>query len=452
MGLGRFGGGLGVTRWLARHGARVLLTDRADAASLSEPLHALDPFIGDGRVQLRLGGHDAADFRDADLVVASPAVPAPWDNEFLAAADDAGVSVTTEIGLAIQRLPDRARTIGVTGTAGKSTTSTMIARAIEAAGQQCLLGGNIGGSILEAIDDAPADTLAGAFVVLELSSFMLHWLGRDAWSPGTAVVTNIRPNHLDWHRTFEHYQASKRHIARHQHAGDALVAPADLWPDLNTPTRIDPRTEHPPPLRVPGAHNRDNAACALSAARTALGRFGIAMPAAASDAIAGFPGLPHRLEHVVDAAAAGGTVAFYNDSKSTTPEAAALAVDAVAERTPPDRIALIAGGADKGVDLAAIARLATRGVALCTIGATGPRIVDEARAAGGRAQHHGTLERAFEAATAHADVAGGAVLLSPGCASWDQFDHFEQRGDAFRTLAHRFAAARAAGAGGLRHA
>lgn len=421
MGLGRFGGGLGVAKWLHARGARVLVTDMASADGLAQPLAELPEGI-----ETRLGAHQESDFTSADLVVASPAVAKPWNNPYLNAATDAGVPITTEIGLAIDRLPDRTRVIGVTGTAGKSTTSAMSARALEAAGVRVHLGGNIGGSLLE------AEIRSTDFVILELSSFMLHWLGGRHWSPGTALVTNIAPNHLDWHETLEHYEQSKRHIAAHQQPGDLLLT--DRWPELATATRVRP-IDDLPTLALPGAHNRDNAAMALAAASATLDRHDIAHHRnALADAIASFPGLPHRIQLV--AAHAG--VCFYNDSKCTTPEAVALAVEALADRTPSARIHLIAGGADKGVDLAPIASLARSIGSLHTIGATGPRICE---LAGGKAAHHGTLEAAFEAAVGEASERH-AILLSPGCASWDQFTNYEARGALFVDLVHRWIAAR----------
>jgi UDP-N-acetylmuramoylalanine--D-glutamate ligase len=421
MGLGRFGGGLGVARWLHAHGARVLVTDMATADTLAGPLAELPTGI-----ETRLGAHTEADFVSADLIVASPAVAKPWNNPYLNAATNAGVPITTEIGLAIDRLPDRTRVIGVTGTAGKSTTSAMIARALEAAGVRVHLGGNIGGSLLEA-DIQPED-----LVVLELSSFMLHWLGQRRWSSGTAVVTNIAPNHLDWHETFEHYEQSKRHIAAHQQPGDVLIS--DRWPELTTATRGRPVVDVPA-LALPGTHNRANAGMALAAAAATLERHGIEhhRPALAS-AIAAFAGLPHRLQLVATHAG----VSFYNDSKCTTPEAVALAVEAIADRTPREQVHLIAGGADKGVDLAPIAGLSPSIGSLHTIGTTGQRLCE--LAAGRRATHHGTLDKAFAAAVGRC-AGGGAVLLSPGCASWDQFTNYEARGALFADLVHRWVAA-----------
>jgi UDP-N-acetylmuramoylalanine--D-glutamate ligase len=195
MGLGRFGGGVGVTRWLAAQGADVLVTDLDPAEKLAEPLAAISSLVDSGTVRLRLGEHNASDFTGCDLVVANPAVPRPWENRFLRAAEAARVPVTTEITLLLSRLPEamRERAVGVTGSVGKSTTTAMVHAGLSAAageGERVLLGGNIGGSLLGGlgrIDDR-------AWLVLELSSAMLYWVERVfADRPTTSTGTGTSP-------------------------------------------------------------------------------------------------------------------------------------------------------------------------------------------------------------------------------------------------------------------
>lgn len=401
MGLGRFGGGAGAVRFCVNQGADVLVTDAAPPQELADSLARLK----DLPVEYRLGEHNVSDFTTADLIVANPAVRP--DNRFLRAAAAADIPVTTEVGLLVERLPNRLRTIGVTGTAGKSTVAAMIHHVLQKLGKPAWLGGNIGGSLLDSLDRIGRDD----WVVLELSSFMLDRLRAaehfGGWSPHIAAVTNIAPNHLDWHGTFEHYLAAKRVIVTHQQAGDlALLGPGVPFEGRT----IEPPAE-PIPLLLPGAHNQHNAAIALAAT------------GAPPDALADFPGLPHRLQFVGER----NGVRCYNDSKSTTPEAAQLAIDGFEPQT----VHVILGGYDKGADLRSLTGLAkSRCAGVYTIGATGDAIAD---AAGDLAVRCGDLDTAVRRAL-DAARPGQVVLLSPGCASWDQFANYEQRGDRFAQL------------------
>lgn len=410
MGLGRFGGGVGVTRWLVSQGADVLVTDLQPAEKLAEPIADIQDLLHRGSAQLRLGEHNVSDFTTCDLVIANPAVPKPWENRFIRSAIAAGIPVTTEIRLLTERI-NRRKTIGITGSAGKSTTTAMIHHLLAKSGHRAHLGGNIGGSLLNELDQIRADD----WIVLELSSAMLHWLGEGVgyseakgWSPHIAVLTNINPNHIDWHGSFEHYRESKNNIFKHQRhdEGDCQI----------TEESLDHQSS-PIPLRIPGAHNQVNARMALIAVERAL-----RMPARLGRALlVDFAGLPHRLQLVGESDG----LRFYNDSKSTTPQATVLAVQAFDD---PSRIHLIAGGYDKGSDLIPIAELSTRIAGLYTIGKTGKIMADRAR--GGHSRYCETLEAAIDEAM-HRMRRGDVLLLSPGCASWDQFINFEQRGEEF---------------------
>jgi UDP-N-acetylmuramoylalanine--D-glutamate ligase len=428
MGLGRFGGGLGVTRWLVSRGADVLVTDLEPADKLAESVAKLNDLVDAGAVTLRLGEHNVSDFTTRDLVVANPAVARPWDNRFLRAAIAAKIPVTTEIELLVRRLPDRRRTLGITGTAGKSTTASLIAHILKECGQRVALGGNIGGSLL-------GEDLRDTWVVLELSSFQLHWLA--AWSPHVAVVTNLSSNHVDWHGTMDHYAASKRILLDSQEPGDAAIFGDPGVAEWRTREGVQRTLVGPDHgiegLSLPGAHNRINAACAVEAV-IALGIPGLRREPAAAAART-YKGLPHRLQLVHTARG----IRFYNDSKSTTPEATSLAVATLGSDAPhaghPAHVHLIAGGYDKGSNLKPIAEHARHLRGLYTIGATGDAIADLA-AHPADVFRCGTLEKAVETAAARARP-GDAILLSPGCASWDQFANYEQRGDRFTALAKR---------------
>ena len=418
MGLGRFGGGVGVTRWLASNGARVLVTDLQPPDHLRESLAQLSDFVDDGSVQLRLGDHLQDDFTTCDLVVANPAVPAPWKNTLLEAAREAGVPITTEIRLLVERL-NRDRVIGITGTAGKSTTAAMIHHILTAAGTASHLGGNIGGSLLNQLDEIQLRH----WVVLELSSAMLYWLGSDVgfngavgWSPHVALLTNVEENHLDWHESFAHYKQCKHNIFKYQQSDDHAIRGDGLEP----PEPPESPTDRIP-LQIPGAHNQRNAQMAIAVVCAAR----IIDATQASGALGDFKGLPHRLQLVSERDG----LQFYNDSKSTTPKATVLAVKSFDEAS---RIHLIAGGYDKGLDLSPIVQLASKLGGLYTIGATGRALVDAATVAS-CCDFCGTLQVAVERAMSKMRT-GDVLLLSPGCASWDQFDNYEKRGEAFVRL------------------
>ncbi|MEM1445485.1 MAG: UDP-N-acetylmuramoyl-L-alanine--D-glutamate ligase [Planctomycetota bacterium] len=461
MGLGRFGGGVGVTRFLSARGATVTVTDTSPPEDLAESVTAVRDLPG---VSLILGEHREQDFRDADLVVANPAVKPT--NEYLQIAHDAGVPVTTEIVLLVRELPNRLRTIGITGSAGKSTTTAMIGHILRRTFEQegdapdpsrhapgVWVGGNLGGSLLPTVDQIRDDD----WVVLELSSFMLHYLREEKWSPHIAVVTNLLPNHLDWHGAFEEYAACKQAIFDYQCDADADFALGGDGTHDSFQERIECgrtwlasaggefRTSPPLSLRTPGSHNQTNACLAAWVVQAALGGTldidakdpGLSLYAAWA-ALKDFAGLPHRLSYVgelMDVPAEAGTpgcggVRCFNDSKSTTPEAAALAMEAFASGT----VHAILGGHDKGADLAEMCGVAAeRCAGVYTIGATGDAIADTVETAGGDAIRSGTLENAVAATRANVRP-GDVVLLSPGCASWDQFANYEERGNRFIAL------------------
>jgi len=486
MGLGRFGGGAGVTRWLVSQGADVLLTDLADQSSLAGPLESIADLVETSTVTLRLGGHNVSDFTDCDCVIASPAVPKPWDNRLLRAATAASVPITTEIRLLVERLPNWYRTIGITGTAGKSTTSAMIAHTIRQVGGTAWLGGNIGGSLLNSLDEIEPEHR----VILELSSAQLYWLGKDAgftgaksWSPACAVVTNIAPNHFDWHGDMQSYAAAKQQIVLGEipdgWRDSTVILGASIGEEFRVPSswsvhRVE--CEHNDflasvrahiadlgGLQMPGEHNITNALAAIlavselpmrdpiagnsddimpsidtadaptsrSPSLIAQGIIGLVQQAgeelarAYASAVVPFKGLPHRLEFVGEFDG----VRAYNDSKCTTPEGIVMAIRSVCESRDlsPSRIHLICGGYDKGTDLAPMMASVRSCAGVYALGQTGPGICEGSQ----RAVFFKSLAEAVAAAR-RASTPGDVILLSPGCASWDQFANYEERGEQFK--------------------
>lgn len=420
MGLGRHGGGLGAARFLAGQGVQLTISDAAQSDTLGDTLARLTDFP---EIALHLGGHQLEDFTTAELVVVNPAVRP--DHPSLSAARKAGVAVTSEIELFLQRCP--AHMIGVSGSNGKSTTSTMLFEILQRGGCRTWLGGNIGGSLLGNLDAMKADD----WVVLELSSFQLEHLTSEVRLPDIAVLTNCTANHLDWHDGFDNYAAAKQRLLQSERVVLNTYDPTlAAWGSFYSPAMLPlVALESLPPLRVPGAHNRQNAACAATAA-CAVGIDEIAI----REALAHFSGLEHRIQWT-------GTVDerhFYNDSKSTSPAASIAALDAM------DRPAwLLVGGVSKGTEFAELAAHAAsrvRGVAIFG------EDQQQLRAAFQQAVPHldvhtsASLEQAFHWCCAESQP-GDAILLSPACASFDQYRDYCHRGEHFRELVAAFAQA-----------
>ncbi len=415
LGLGHFGGGVAVSRWLVGQDARVTVVDDAPADRLADSVAELAGLP----VAFRFG---PGDLPPSDLVVASPAVPPT--HPMLAAARAAGVPVTTEICLFAERCP--APVFGVTGTKGKSTTATLLGRMLATAGPTWV-GGNIGRSLLA---DLPA-IRADHRVVLELSSFMLTYLGERAWSPQVAVVTMVTRDHLDWHGSVDAYTGAKRQVVAHQRPGDVAVLNAADPASASLAAAAGGRVVHfnagderPFALRLSGAHNQVNAQAAFAAAAVA----GVTWDAAQA-AVGDFAGLPHRLEVVADA----GGVRWVNDSIATIPEAAVAALRSF----PAGRVVQIVGGSGKKALATAdlCDALAADARAVLCVGDTGDALAaDVNRRAVGRAVNCGDLATAVGRARSLARP-GDVVLLSPGHPSYDQFVNFQERGEAFGRLA-----------------
>ncbi len=451
MGLGFFGGSIGLARYLVTQGAQVTLTDLKSEAELHDSMAALAGLP----VRFVLGRHERTDFTDVDMVFASPAVRE--DSPYLAAARAHGVPIDTEMNLFMRLC--RGTVIGVTGSNGKTTTTSLIGAILQAANPRTRVGGNIGRSLLPEV----AEIEPGDPVVLELSSFQLEDLTAVRRSPRIAVLLNLSPNHLDRHGSMEAYLAAKRQIFAHQGCEDIAIFNADdpRVRALAAEVRSQPRffsLEHAvahgtyldgdrllvarpgavsevcgrEEIPLLGRHNVANVLAAVAAADA------WAVPAAVTrEAIRAFPGVEHRLERVRELHG----VRYYNDSIATSPAATLAALAAMHQP-----VWLIAGGYDKGLPLQALGEaLVHRVKGVYLIGTTAPQIAQAIAAA-----HRpglsmptitfcGDLREAVHAAYGVARP-GDVVLLSPACASYDQFRNFVERGRLFKQLVAELAA------------
>jgi len=417
MGLGRHGGGVAAARYLASQGAHVTISDAADRRVLGESLAQLKDLP---IAAIKLGGHDPVDFDSAELVVVNPAVRPEHPCLQIARANGAGL--TSEIELFLDCCPGKV--IGVTGSNGKSTTSSMLAEILQSAGRRTRLGGNIGRSLLGELDQMTAED----WVVLELSSFQLAHLNASARLPEIAVAINLSPNHLDWHGSYQAYISAKRRLVAENSPKSLVVLNEHdpitaAWAALaHGRTRASWPLERIPSLAIPGDHNRHNAACAAAAAE-AVG----VDPATICQTLANFRGLEHRLQLVAEISGRQ----FYNDSKSTTPQATIAALAALNGPT-----WLLAGGHPKGAnfdELAAIIVHRARGAAL--FGAARESLQSALRSTDATFNAWPTEQLADALAWCwRQSKPGDSILLSPACASYDQFRDFAERGEMFGQL------------------
>jgi UDP-N-acetylmuramoylalanine--D-glutamate ligase len=383
---------------LAERGVEVVAADRSPDADPGR--------LADLGVELRLGSEDESVIEGVDLLVKSPGVPG--ESALPAAARARGIPIWSEVELGFRLLPPGTQLVGVTGTNGKTTTTELLGAIFRAAGRRVEVAGNVG----TALTDVALRIDPGTAVVCELSSFQLedvHTLACDV-----AVLLNLEPDHLDRHRTFDEYRDAKLRIFERARA---KVVPRGFGLDGIEFSADDGL---PAETIMPGRHNRENAAAATAAARAA----GIDDEAIA-DALRTFAGVPHRLELVRELRG----VRYVNDSKATNTAAARRGV--AAYDAP---LRLILGGSLKGEDFVPFAHdLPQNVLSIYLIGAATDELahaLDRSRREYVRA---GELETAVRTAAADADP-GDVVLLSPACASFDQFDDYEQRGDMFRRL------------------
>ena len=343
----------------------------------------------------------------------SPGVPS--EAPLAAAARSRSLTIWSEVELGSRLLANPM--VGVTGTNGKTTTSELLGAVFRAAGRPVAVAGNVGRP-LTGLDGAIAED---AWIVCELSSFQLEDI--ESFKPQVAVLLNLTPDHLDRHADLDAYRAAKLRIFENQGPDDVAVVPHGFGGLPGSARRVEFAADDALPAepRIPGEHNRENAAAATAAARAA----GID-DAAIAEALRTFEGVPHRLELIRELDG----VRWVNDSKATNPEAAERALGAY-----PPGLRVILGGSLKGSSFAGLAYRAHKaGVSRAyLIGEAADEIAEALAAAGVRFQHSRDLENAVADARAEAEP-GDVVLLSPACASYDQFRDFEERGERFREL------------------
>jgi UDP-N-acetylmuramoylalanine--D-glutamate ligase len=402
---------------LARSGEAAALALRAQGAEVVgyDRNEALDAAVVGrltaGGVEVHLGEEVETLLRGVDAVVKSPGVPG--EMLLVAGARTRELPVWSEVELGARLLSNPI--VGITGTNGKTTTTALLGEIFRAAQRPVEVAGNIGRPLTALVGHVDED----AWVICELSSFQLEDV--DSLRPRIAVLLNLEPDHLDRHAGFDAYRDAKLRIFERQSEDDVAVVPRGFGPVPGAATRVEFSAADtlPGQLALPGAHNRENAAAATAAARAA----GIADDAIAR-ALESFAGVEHRIEEV----GVVGGVHYVNDSKATN---VAAALRAVASFDVP--LHLILGGLGKHERYEPLAAALDADDRAYLIGAAADEIASALDAAGVEYVRAGDLSNAVAAAVRAAQP-GDVVLLSPACASFDQFESFEQRGEKFRAL------------------
>ena len=439
VGLGR--SGVASAFFLQEHGAKVTVSDTKAETQLQNEVAALL----DRGVSIEAGRHGERTFRDQDLIVVSPGVPS--DQPQLQHARSLGIPVIGEVELAFRFL--QGKVVAITGSNGKTTTTSLVGEILSKSGKKTLVGGNIGTPVISLAGKSTPDTL----LVLEISSFQLETI--EQFCPWIAAILNITPDHLDRHHTFDAYVAAKARIFENQKAGDSGVLNADdpaclalkdkakgalYWFSRKQPVengaflkgdqvifRQNGREEpilSRSDIQLRGLHNLENVLAAVTMAMLAG-----CVPEQVRSAVKEFRAVEHRLELVTSI----NGVTFYNDSKATNVDATVKALESF-----PGNIHIILGGKDKGSDYTVMAPLLRERVKRAyLIGAAAEKIASQIQGAAPLVRS-GTLDRAvrqsFEAASP-----GDVIVLAPACASFDQFENYEQRGRVFKELVHSLA-------------
>ena len=435
--------GIAATEFLLSRGARVILTDAKSEQALAAQITPLKQRAREtGELVLELGGHQAASFRNCDFVVLSPGVPATLP--YLEESSKARIPVLAEVELAYRHL--KGRLLGITGSNGKTTTTTLVAELLRGSGVRCFAAGNIGKPLINFV----AGSEPGDIYATELSSFQLESIHR--LHPVVASILNVSPNHLDRYTSFDAYIAAKRRIFMNQNKTDFAVLNADnsrtahlvdevpstpilfsrmaevkhgafvhggllFYRDSQGERELLPASD----IRLKGTHNLENV---LAAAAIAL--LAGAVPERMKKVVRDFTGVEHRLEWVADIEG----VQFFNDSKATSVDATVKSLEAF-----PGNILLILGGRDKAGDFTVLRPLVRERVKrLFLIGEAAGKI-REALEDVADILEPGTLPETVRQCYSLASP-GDVVLLAPACASFDMFDDYEHRGRVFKGAVH----------------
>lgn len=426
MRVGLLGRGVGDAAYLAECGADVLVVDDAPQEVMQPSVDALKDFKN---ITFKFGPYDLNDFRNCDLVLKGAGTP--LDSPGIAEAKKNGVPVRMSADLFAEI--SGVTCVGVTGTRGKSTVTHMIFSILKEAGKKVVLGGNVRGvSNLGLLKEVTPEHVA----VLELDSWQCQGFGEAKMSPHVAVFTTFFADHLNYyHDDLGAYLADKAHIFLYQKEDDTLVLGKQCAPTIidrygeaiESKTLVVDEVKLPDTwtLRVPGLHNRYNAALALAAARV------LAIPDTVSrKALEEFGGVPGRLEFIREV----NGVKIYNDTTATTPEAALAALAALGT----ERTVLIMGGNDKNLDMTMLLEKVKEVKHLVLLAGTGTERIEGSlqEAGGGLAGPHGSLEEAVAEAVAAAEP-GDTILFSPAFTSFGMFKNEFDRGDQFNAIVQK---------------
>lgn len=418
MGLGLNGGGVGVAKFFCKQGAEVLVTDLKPAEKLQESLEKLKKFK---KITYTLGKHEEKDFLWADLIIKNPDVPST--SPYLEIARKHNIPIESDISLffKLSGSPLNLFIIGVTGTKGKSTTSSLIYHILKSKFKNTFLAGNIGISPLELLSKVKK----GDKVVLELSSFELEDLKQ---SPQIAVITNIMPEHLTRHGTMDAYVEAKKNIFKYQNNNDALILNGDniivrqLAKDAKSKIVYFSKIAKPKEFRLLGDHNLYNLSAAIEVGKI------LKIPIKTIEkSIKTFKGVPHRQEFIREVEG----VKYFNDTTATMPEAVVAAIDAFSQEYPKAKLIFICGGVSKGSDYSNMAKRIKEKVSeLIMLPGTGSDKIKEYLKDYTNLHDVSSMQEAVKKAHQLAKK-GDIVVLSPAGSSFNLFNNEFDRGNQF---------------------